>query len=155
MVTREEKERVLQSFEGLRLTDVCDAMDAVGLQDVGTMDREIRPLWRDVEGFKHRIYGRALTVGFVPTNRRAPSFSDLEDHLEWKRGWYRELANDHLGENIAPGDIVVIDAAGTGDVGFIGSNNSLSWVKAGARGIVTNAGCQDTDEIIRQRVRVY
>jgi len=153
MLTRDEQ--VLRLYEGLRVTDVCDAMDAVGLQDVGTMDREIKSLWRDIEGFKHRIYGFALTVRFVPTNKRASTFSSLEDHFKWKRDWYRELASDHLRENIKPGDIIVIDATGTGDVGFIGSNNSLSWIKAGARGVVTNMGCRDTDEIIKQRVPVY
>jgi len=155
LATPEKRDQVIRMFEGLRLTDVCDAMDAVGLQDTGTMDNEIRPLWRDVEGFKHRIYGFALTVRFVPTNRRAPSFSSLEEHFKWKRDWYRELANDHLRENIKAGDVIVIDAAGTEDVGFIGSNNSLAWTKAGAKGIVTNAGCRDTDEIIKQKIPVY
>lgn len=149
------RERVLGLFDGLRLTDVCDAMDAVGLQDVGTMDRDIQPLWRDTEGFKHRIYGCALTVRFMPTDKRAPTFSSLEDYFKWKSDWYQKLANDHLMENIKPGDVIVIDAAGTGDVGFIGSNNSLAWVKAGATGVVTNAGCRDTDGIIKQQIPVY
>ena len=59
----------LSLYEGLRVTDVCDGLDAIGLIDTCTMDWQIRPLWRDIEGFAHRIYGLAHTVRFVPTSR--------------------------------------------------------------------------------------
>ena len=52
---------VLDSFEGLRVTDVCDGMDALGMHDMGQMSRDIRPLWRDTDTFAHRIYGLAHT----------------------------------------------------------------------------------------------
>jgi len=155
MSTPDERDEALSRYEGLRLTDVCDALDAVGLQDVRLMDREIRPLWRDTEQFAHRIYGLAHTVRFVPTGRRAPSFESVEEHLAWKGRWYRELARGPIGEEIRKGDVIVIDAAGVGDCGFIGSNNALSWIAAGARGAVTNGGARDTDELIKQRVPVY
>ena len=34
---------MVKKFEGLRTTDVLDAMQAVGLQDRGLMDKSIRP----------------------------------------------------------------------------------------------------------------
>jgi len=40
---------LLELYEGLRVTDVCDGRDAIGLIDACTMDWEIRPLWRDLE----------------------------------------------------------------------------------------------------------
>ena len=43
----EEDRAILKLFEGLRVADVSDGMDAVGLQDVGLMDPAIAPLWRD------------------------------------------------------------------------------------------------------------
>jgi len=49
----------------------------------------------------------------------------------------------------------VIDASEAGDVGFIGSNNALGWINQGARGVITNGGCRDTDELIKQQVPVY
>jgi len=67
-----DRDQVIEAFRGLRVTDVCDAMDAVGLMDRGLMDREIRPLFRDTETFCHRIAGPALTVRYVPTNRQVP-----------------------------------------------------------------------------------
>ncbi len=88
MAKQSEREKVLSLYESLRLTDVCDGMDAVGLQDVGLMDKEIRPLWRDLEQFRHRICGIAHTVQFVPTGRRAPSFESVEKYHQWKSQWY-------------------------------------------------------------------
>lgn len=145
---------VLGLYEGLRVTDVCDGLDAVGLIDTCTMDWQIRPLWRDVEAFAHRIHGVAHTVRFVPTDRVVPRPMPLDEYKAWKSDWYRRLAPGPK-EPIQPGEIVVIDAAEVGDVGFIGSNNALGWVNQGACGVVTNGGCRDTDELIRQRVPVY
>lgn len=144
----------LSLYEGLRVTDVCDGLDAIGLIDVCTMDWQIRPLWRDIEGFAHRIYGLAHTVRFVPTSRVVPRPMPLEEYKAWKSRWYRELAPGPK-EPVQPGEVIVIDAAGVGDVGFIGSNNAQGWINAGARGVVTNGGCRDTDELIKQRVPVY
>jgi 4-hydroxy-4-methyl-2-oxoglutarate aldolase len=42
-----------------------------------------------------------------------------------------------------------------GDVGSVGSFNSLFWVSKGARGIVSNGGVRDTDEIIKEKIPVY
>jgi 4-hydroxy-4-methyl-2-oxoglutarate aldolase len=155
MATSEQRDRVLRLYDGLRLTDVCDGMDAVGLQDVGLMDKEIRPLWKDLERFAHRIYGFAHTVRFVPTMRRAPVFASVDEHNKWKGQWYSQLADGPIDGEIRAGDIIVIDAQGIDDCGFIGSNNSLSWLAAGARGAVTNGGARDTDELCKQRVPVY
>jgi len=151
----DERDAVLAAFDGLRLTDVCDAMDAVGLQDVGLMDKRIGPLWRDTETFAHRIHGMAHTVRFVPTGRRAPAFDSVEEHFRWKGQWYSQLARGPIAGEIRPAEVIVIDAAGIGDCGFIGSNNALGWIAAGARGAVTNGGARDTDELIKQRVPVY
>ncbi|MFO8008498.1 MAG: RraA family protein [Candidatus Brocadiia bacterium] len=65
------------------------------------------------------------------------------------------MAGGPITAEIQPGDVVVIDGRGVGECGFIGSNNSLSWIEAGARGVVTNGGARDTDELCVQRVPVY
>jgi regulator of RNase E activity RraA len=94
-------------------------------------------------------------VRFVPTSRRAPVFATVEEHNKWKGDWYRNLANGPINSQITLGDIIVIDAQGIPDCGFIGSNTSMGWLAAGARGAVTNGGARDTDELIKQRVPVY
>jgi regulator of RNase E activity RraA len=149
-----DRTQLLARFEGLRVTDVCDGLDAVGLIDTCTMDWKIRPLWRDTDGFRHRIYGFAHTVRFVPTNRVVPRPMALDEYKAWKSRWYRELAPGPK-EPIQAGEVIVIDAAEVGDVGYIGSNNALGWIVAGAHGVVTNGGCRDTDELILQGVPVY
>ncbi|MGC9453514.1 MAG: RraA family protein [Phycisphaerae bacterium] len=155
MNQQSDRQRILDMYAGLRLTDVCDGMDAIGLQDVGLLDAEIRPLWRDTDNFAHRIVGFAHTVRFVPTRRRAPVFEDVEAHMKWKGDWYGRLAKGPINDEIRPGDVIVIDASGVKECGFIGSNNSMGWLAAGAVGAVTNGGARDTDELIKQRVPVY
>lgn len=145
---------LLPRYQGLRLTDVCDGLDAVGIMDNCTMDWRIRPLWRDTEHFSHRIYGVAHTVRFVPTNRVVERPVSFDEHNTWKTTWYDTLAQGPK-EPIKKNEIVVIDAAEVGDVGFIGSNNGQLFVNQGAVGYVTNGGCRDTDELIKQRVPVY
>jgi len=149
-----ERAQVLALYEGLRVTDVCDGLDAIGLIDTCTMDWEIRPLWRDTDTFRHRVYGFAHTLRFVPTNRIVPRPMPLEEYKKWKSHWYSTLSRGPE-DPIQPGEILVIDASETGDVGFIGSNNAQGWINAGARGIVTNGGARDTDELIKQQVPVY
>ena len=43
--SQEDNQRILQLFEGLRVADVSDGMDVVGLQDIGIVNPEIRALW--------------------------------------------------------------------------------------------------------------
>ncbi len=154
MTDESKRLAIVAMYAGLRVTDVCDGMDAAGLQDVGLMAADIRPLWRDVEGFAHRIYGFAHTVRFLPTNRRAPSMT-VDEFETWRNEWYEKLADAPRKSEIRPYDVIVIDGGEIPDCGFIGSHNTLDWIDAGAAGAVTNGGCRDTDEIIRQKVPVY
>lgn len=147
-------EEIIKRFVGLRVTDVCDGLDAIGMWDIGLVARDIRPLWRDTEKFSHRIYGVAHTVKFVPTNR-PPTPRSPEEFYPWMGAWYRDLASGPHRNEIRTGDVIVIDGDECGSVGFIGSNNALSWMVSGAVGAVTNGGCRDTDELIKQRIPVY
>jgi 4-hydroxy-4-methyl-2-oxoglutarate aldolase len=144
----------LESFEGLRVTDVCDGMDALGLHDMGHMSSDIRPLWRDTENFSHRIYGVAHTVRFVPTQRDVPAQTP-DEFYTWMRHWYDSYAQGPIRGQVKTGELIVIDGYELGSVGFIGSNNALRWISDGAVGVVTNGGARDTDELIKQRTPVY
>jgi len=155
--SQEARAEILALYRSLRVTDVLDGMDLIGLQDIGLMDNTIRPLWRDAENFTHRFVGFAITVRHVPTDVRAGqgSFSNLEEALEFKDEQYGR-APDAWMKVARPGDAVVIDAHGIGETGFIGSNNSLAWAEKGVVGVVTNAGARDTDEIVKvKKIAVY
>ncbi|MCK4747898.1 MAG: hypothetical protein KAT15_12700, partial [Bacteroidales bacterium] len=75
------RQEILDLYKDLRLTDVLDGMDLIGLQDIGLMDNDIRPLWRDVDDFSHRIVGFSVTVRYVPTDVRVGqnSFNNIDD----------------------------------------------------------------------------
>ena len=140
------RREILMLYKDLRLTDVLDGMDLIGLQDIGLMDNTIRPLWRDVEAFSHRVVGFAITVRHVPTDVRVGqnSFGSLEGFKTFKSEQYRRAPDAWL-KVAKSGDVAVIDASGVEECGFIGSNNSLGWAEKGVVGVVTNAGARDTD----------
>ena len=144
------RQEILDLYKNLRVTDVLDGMDLIGLQDIGLMDPDIRPLWRDVEDFTHRFVGFAITIRYLPSDARSGqnSFKSIEEAKEWKSAQYRR-APGPLTSIMRPNDVAVMDANGVFEGGNIGSNNSLGWVEAGIVGVVTNMGARDTDEIIK------
>ncbi len=146
------RSEILELYEDLRVTDVCDGMDLIGLQDVGLMDNQIRPLWRDEENFTHRFVGFAITVRYVPSDVRVGqnSFPELAGFKQFKSQQYGR-AKDPWREIARLGDAVVMDTGGVFEGGNIGSNNSLGWARAGVVGVVTNGGARDTDEIVKTK----
>lgn len=152
--TAEEDERILKLYEGLRVADVSDGMDMAGLQDVGLMDPAIHALWRDTNDFSHRFVGIAVTVRYLPTNRRASKMS-ADEFRKWEGAWYKDLSPEPFVQFLRRGSVVVIDGTDDGDTGTIGSNNILGWKLRGAVGVVTSGGVRDTDEIIKQKVPLY
>lgn len=147
---------LVKRFDGLRVADVIDAMQAVGLQDRGVMDKTIRPLWRDnTDKVRHRFYGVAITYQYVPTNKPAAGKIPYEEFKKWHSHWYRTYAPEAFVPLIKPGHALVIDAQGIENTGFVGSNNALNWYSRGMTGVVTNGNCRDTDELIIQGIPVY
>jgi regulator of RNase E activity RraA len=148
--TPEENARVLELYKYLRVADVSDGMDIVGLQDVGLVDPEIRALWKDTDTFSHRVVGIAVTARYVPTNRREPKMDEATIGR-----WYSTITNEAFMDVLTPGSMLVIDAMEDGESRSIGSSNIQSWRKRGMVGLVTSGGLADTDEIIHQKTPVY
>jgi 4-hydroxy-4-methyl-2-oxoglutarate aldolase len=150
----EEDAKILKLYDGLRVADVSDGMDIAGLQDVGLVDPAIHALWRDTEEFTHRFTGIAVTVRYVPTNRRASKMTP-EEFKRWESKWYTEISSEPFVDLLRRGSVIVIDAGEDRDTGSIGSNNILNWKSRGAVGVVTSGGVRDTDEIIKQKIPLY
>lgn len=146
----EENQRVIEAYKYLRVADVSDGMDVVGLQDVGLVDPDVHALWKDTERSSHRVVGIAVTARYVPTNRREPRM----DPKTIGR-WYDTITSEAFMKVLAPGSMLVIDATDDGESRSIGSSNILAWKKLGMVGLVTSGGLADTDEIIQERVPVY
>ncbi|MEO6002037.1 MAG: RraA family protein [Opitutus sp.] len=153
---QEDDTRILKAFEGLRVADVTDGMDFVGLKNIGLMDPEIHPLWKDTKTYKHRFIGIAVTVRYVPTQRAVPPAGlTYEEFRARESKWYGELSAEPFGPLIRAGTAIVIDEAPNADVGSIGSNNIMSWKLRGAVGVVTGATARDTDEISTEEMPLY
>lgn len=148
-------ERILKLFEGLRVADVSDGMDKVGLINTGLMQPEIHALWKDTEHYKHRFIGIALTVRYVPTNKPPAPHLKTKAFDHWVGKWYNELSSEPFVPLIRKGTALVIDDAPDSDVGSIGSNNIMGWTVKGCVGVVTNATARDTDEIITEKIPLY
>ena len=132
-----------------------DGMDQAGLQNIGAMDAEIGPLWRDLAHFKHRAVGIAVTARYVPTNRPPAGELDVKQFDKWVGQWYSELSPEPFVPLLREGTVLVIDDADAADVGTIGSNNIMGWRLRGCVGVVTTASVRDTDEIAAQGIPLY
>ena len=148
-------EELLKLYDGLRVADVSDGMDMVGLRDAGLMDQRIEALWKDIDKLSHIFCGIAVTARYVPTNKVMKNPMTKEEFQKWESEWYNKVSSEPFLEFIKPGTVVVLDVQGDGDTGSVGSYNGLNWYSKGARGIVSNGGIRDTDEIIKQRIPVY
>lgn len=152
--TEEEDAALLKMYEGLRVADVSDGMDMVGLPDQGLVDAAIHPSWVDYEDLSHIFRGIALTVRYVPTmksDRPEPG----EDFSGWEGNFYSAYSSEAFAPLIHQGVVVVIDDVEEKDIGSIGSNNILAWTERGAVGVVTDASSRDTDEVAIEGVPLY
>jgi regulator of RNase E activity RraA len=171
--TAEEDAALLKLYDGLRESDVIDALDAVGLKEVTMMDPAIRPLWRDEQHMTHRIHGIAFTVHVVPAQAGEPQFNDEATALKWQgvnggmseadgrwdppadmqavtdpkilSGWYTQIRKGQI--------FVLQDEAK--DNGFCGSNMASTLTGLGMVGMVGDAVCRDTDEMVLTHIPVY
>lgn len=151
-MSQEKRTELLDRCAGIRVTDWRDALDAIGLFDRGLMRPEIQPLWHDVDTLDHCVVGWAFTLRYVPTGRTIKAQS-VEDFHRQEGQWYGQQPN--WAAQLEEGDLIVIDGAGTPTTGYVGSMNSLTWLRRGAVGIVTNSGVRDTDELRIQKIPVY
>jgi len=146
----EDNKRVLDEYRYLRVADVSDGMDVVGLQNIGLVNPEIHALWKDTENFSHRMAGIAVTARYVPTNRREPKMDNKTISQ-----WYSTITSEAFMKALSPGSVLVIDAMEDGESRSIGSSNIMSWKKLGMVGLITSGGLADTDEIIAEKVPTY
>lgn len=148
-------EEILKLYEDLRVADVSDGMDMVGLPDAGLMDQKIQALWKDIEELDHIARGIAVTARYVPTNRVVENPMSYEEFKEWEGNWYSNISPEPFVDSLKEGSMLVIDARGDGDTGTMGSYNGLLWKSLGNRAVISNGAVRDTDEIIKQEIPVY
>lgn len=137
---------LINEYQGLRVADVRDGLDALFLHSYGSMDPSIRPL------FRTRICGIARTIRYLPFQGGLPQDIDSETYYnKWIPNYYQTVCPYPWIETIQEGDIIVIDQSEM-NVGLMGSENTLNCIIRGAGGFVSNGGVRDTDEIIHQKI---
>jgi regulator of RNase E activity RraA len=172
--TVEQDAALLKLYDGLRESDVIDALDAVGLKEVTMMDQTIRPLWRDEQHMTHRIHGIAVTVHVVPAQAGEPQWTNESIALKWQgvnggltegEGLWDPPADMQAPTDpprpgggwtgqIRKGSVVVLQDEAK-DNGFCGSNNASTFMGLGAVGLLGDAVCRDTDELVLTHIPVY
>ena len=151
--SEDDDARILKLFDGLRVADVSDGMDMVGLPDVGLVDPAIHPDWTNTD-LTHQFRGIAVTVRYVPTQRSDRPLPG-QKFQEWEGNFYNAYSHEAFTNVIRKGSAIVIDDVEEKDIGSIGSYNILNWYKLGAVGVVTDASSRDTDEIEIEKVPLY
>ncbi|MFO7959214.1 MAG: RraA family protein [Candidatus Brocadiia bacterium] len=139
------REELLEAYKDVRVCDVRDGMDTMGLFWTGSVAPEIRPLWRT------RVHGIARTARYVQYNGPMPTRTGDAYWDEFVGWYYSEICPYPWMDGIEPGDFAMIDQSEL-PVGLMGSANTLGGIKKGVVGYVSNGGCRDTDEVIRQEV---
>ena len=151
----QEDEQILKLFEGLRVADVSDGMDKVGLTNTGLMSPDIHPVWKDTKHYAHRFIGIAVTARYVPTNKPPAPPMETKAFDAWVGKTYSQVTPEPFVPLIRRGTALIIADAPAADVGTIGSNNIMGWKLRGCVGVVTNAGARDTDEVATEKVPLY
>ena len=146
--------RILKLYEGLRVADVSDGMDMVGLPGTGLVDPAIHPDWVDRTNMSHQFRGIAVTIRYVPT-QKSDRPEPGQKFQEWEGNFYSKYSHEAFTKVIQPGTAIVIDDVEDKDIGSIGSYNILYWKSLGAVGVVTDATSRDTDEIEVEKVPLY
>jgi regulator of RNase E activity RraA len=141
------KKEILEMYKDLRVADVRDGLDWCRYHHYGSVDYNIRPLWRT------KVIGFARTARYLPYEGPAPTITG-DKYTEWTIWYYANVGQEDWYNDIEPGDFICLDACGI-DAGLLGSNNTLRAMIKGAVGFLTNGGARDTDEIILEKVPVW
>src|SRR5205807_9808631 len=91
---------LIEKFRYFRTTDVTDALDALGRQDLTLMDERVRPLWEGI-----RFWGPAVTVRVLPSNVRMPVLSP-EEAIRSHAIWFAEHSGMAIRDAVTPGSVV-------------------------------------------------
>ena len=123
----EDDAKILALYRDLRVADVSDGLDMVGLPGTGLVNQAIHADWVDLKDFAHIIRGIAVTVRFVPTQKPALPAPGVE-FPKWEGNFYGTYSHEAYTQLIRKGSVVVIDDVEDMDIGSIGSNNILNYV---------------------------
>ena len=98
----EEDEKILELYKNLRVADVSDGLDMVGLPGTGLVNPDIHACWVDLKEFKHVFRGIAVTVRYVPT-QKLPQPAPGEDWMKWEGNFYSAYSHESFAQILRRG----------------------------------------------------
>jgi regulator of RNase E activity RraA len=140
--------QLVKELSQVRLEDVVDALDYVGVRDAGFMSNEIRPIY---EGIK--ICGPAKTIHYVPSGITL-HYKTPEEYEKFRQEWYESVCPAYAFKDVEPGDVLVAAAEGY-EMGLWGSYMDLMAQADGISGAVVDGGCRDRRECKLQGAKVF
>lgn len=146
-----DEQKILQQVRSLRLADLGDGMDALGLVDRGTMDPSMRPIRSGI-----KFAGFAYTVRLVKSQDVAKACSSVEEYIRELDDWCSDTYSfmGGLVNGQAKDKVIVIDMDGYPG-GIWGSEIAMNTKKEGLVGAVVDGACRDTWECNIEQVDVF
>jgi len=148
--TMTDKE-LIQEIRKVRLADLSDGMDALGLVNVGSMNTNMRPLRPGIS-----FAGFAWTLKLLPAQKSFQACSSVEEYMQNNGKWcsdtysYQKLLKS---EDVTD-KVLVIDMGGVAG-GILGSENTMLYKRLGMAGAVVDGGCRDSYECNLQEANVF
>ena len=137
------EEELIKRVRNCRPADLCDALDAMGVINRGTMSHSMRPIRPGIA-----FAGFAYTVKFVPTNKSVTSCHSPDEYFGELNKWSEQVYRYEEGmRNGGVKDkVVVMDMSGQ-SAGVWGAMNGIAWThNEGMAGIVIDGSIRDTYE---------
>lgn len=136
------KKELITEIRKYRCSDLSDAMDALGMVDVGTMDEKMRPIRPGIE-FK----GFAHTVKLVPYRQHVVKCETVEQWREELQKGCEDIYNfnDTITKENSEDMVICIDMDGIRG-GVWGSEIAMTMMEKGVTGVVVDGGCRDSYE---------
>lgn len=145
------KKELITEIRKYRCSDLSDAMDALGMVDVGTMDEKMRPLRPGIE-FK----GFAHTVKLMPIRHAVVKCETVEQWREELQKGCEDIYNfnDSVTKENAEDMVLCIDMGGIRG-GVWGSEIAMTMMEKGVSGVVVDGGCRDSYETNLEKAPVF
>jgi len=143
---------LIERVRKCRPADLCDALDAMGIINRGTMTHTMRPIRPGIS-----FAGFAYTVKFVPASEPAKICESPDEYFEELGKWTSRVYGYEGGlENGgALNKVVVMDMSGQA-AGVWGSHNGIRWTyNEGLAGIVLDGSIRDTYEANMEGIKAF
>ena len=146
------EDELIERVRKCRPADLCDAMDAFGLVNTGTMSHRMRPIRPGIN-----FAGFAYTVKFVPAAEPAKICNSPEEYFERLGAWSKEVYRyeEQMNNRGVRNKVVVMDMSGQ-SAGVWGSHNGIRWTYGEEMaGIVVDGSIRDTYEANIERIKGF